>query len=490
MSGVIRLVPNDDVQLYKYDFNLGYRCLDYEISIVTDLETKYTSLISTTGDLEDSINSLMDLTSDEDLLDIYSEYKGDLLSLLRNTEYISFDYSVEEIVKYIKDEPILKTKKILFNDVYDLNPEMIIAIEKAFGNDTSRIYFNVIGNNRLINFKEYSETVLAINKMANEINRFDFSPLEKIMYAYDLVRSRVFKEVDENDDKMKSRTLSSVLLGDKIVCAGYTIVFKTLLKKLGIDANEIIFCDVDNTTGHVRNEIYVKDEKYGVDGVYYFDPTWDSKQSENDDSYLLSYKFFGITKSALDAVDKGKRVDKNFPYYSKHLIQEFQEEVDSKGFQGLSTEVINSINHMSVLILDKQLISKLSFLPYAPKIFRLDKNKIIEDLVSLMEYFNRPLSAEILLQVLFNVRKVQYYSEPQKYTLSMNDIFQIVLRSDWVFKNELFTKAELDKLSKEKVIRIKALQLKIYADISELDKNISQVRLEKVLRLVCEKNKT
>ena len=46
------------------------------------------------------------------------------------------------------------------------------------------------------------------------------------MYAYDMVRDKIYAEVDENDDKMISRNLSTALLGDKIVCLGYANVFK------------------------------------------------------------------------------------------------------------------------------------------------------------------------------------------------------------------------------------------------------------------------
>lgn len=167
-----------------------------------------------------------------------------------------------------------KQKKIVFNDFLELDPTLVNEISSAFGNETSNIYFNLIGNSELITFDEYKATIDKISTMINEIEKYNFSPMEKIMYVYDIVRNKIYIEVDENEDKMLSRNLSSSLLGDKIVCVGYAKIFRTLLQKLGITCKELYLHHPDRKGGHARNVIYVKDEKYDIDGVYYFDPTW------------------------------------------------------------------------------------------------------------------------------------------------------------------------------------------------------------------------
>ena len=35
-----------------------------------------------------------------------------------------------------------------------------------------------------------------LENVCNEIKKFDFSPMEKIMYVYDLVRSRIYIDTD------------------------------------------------------------------------------------------------------------------------------------------------------------------------------------------------------------------------------------------------------------------------------------------------------
>ena len=56
---------------------------------------------------------------------------------------------------------------------------------------------------------------------------------------------------------MNSRNLSSSLLGDKIVCVGYAVIFKTLLQMLEIDCKDIYLLPIDKESGHARNLIYV-----------------------------------------------------------------------------------------------------------------------------------------------------------------------------------------------------------------------------------------
>ena len=120
----------------------------------------------------------------------------------------------------MRRNPVLVTKKIIFEDIFDLSPKLLNEVVEAFGNKTDNIYFQISGNDKIISFKEYKNTIEVINGIVEKIERCNFSPLEKIMYVYDLVRDKVYVEASENEDKMISRNLSSALLGNKIVCVG------------------------------------------------------------------------------------------------------------------------------------------------------------------------------------------------------------------------------------------------------------------------------
>ena len=120
-----------------------------------------------------------------------------------------------------------------------------------------------------------------LNYYKNMILEANLSPVEQIMYAYDLIKSF---EYQENYEKLSStRTIHSIVKDGKIVCAGYSSFFSQLLKELGIECY-----DVSTTVprlnkegkivkyGHARCIAHFNDKKYGINGYYAFDPTWDS----------------------------------------------------------------------------------------------------------------------------------------------------------------------------------------------------------------------
>lgn len=482
MKGRITLTANEDVEPRDYSLYEGVIFVDYDIFINTDLTKDFESLTANADALKNSLDISISLSTDPEDIAFYKNCKANALELLKNAEYVAFDFDLNKIAQYVKDNPILKTKKILFTDAFELDLKIVMQIKEAFGNETDNIYFNVVGNTNFISFDEYCATVKAIDLMVQDIQRFGFSPLETIMYAYDLVRNRVYEEVDKGEDKSNSRSLSSVLLGDKIVCVGYSIIFRTLLEKFNIISREVWLYNFDRTSGHVRNEVYIKDDKYGVNGVYYFDPTWDRKKDENDNSYLASYRYFAMTKRTMDSLDADRYVNTLFPYFSPNMVEVFKDFVGKNNFENLPPEMTKSINHMSGFVYGEPLINKAGLLPNAPKVFRPDKDKIANELTRLVKLFDTPLSADILLKVLYTVRKNQYYSNPEKYKMSIMDFLVIILNSGWSFDSDTIDTCLLSELSSKEKVRIKYRQLQQFSEENNLERNIGQVKLTRLLR--------
>ena len=109
---------------------------------------------------------------------------------------------------------------------------------------------------------------------------------------------RLYKLDEEN--YYKSSDVSSVLTGDSIVCAGYSNVFNAILKCLNIKAAPLI----SKEAKHQRSIIYVQDEKYNIDGVYVFDPTWDRRKNKEDKEYINRYNYFAIPLSVSNETAK------------------------------------------------------------------------------------------------------------------------------------------------------------------------------------------
>ncbi len=170
----------------------------------------------------------------------------------------------DEVKTFTKDEWIIISKK----------SEMIQNYGLSFGvKDKSKIW----------TIDEVANANAKVETSSNEIKKLKLSPLEKILATYLKVSSRkyVSEELDENG--ADSRSLYGVLNSDKIVCVGFTEWMKSILQNLNDPSikayTNAVQITEDNQTSkgfHQNLIMYVKDEKYNLDGYYYFDPTWDS----------------------------------------------------------------------------------------------------------------------------------------------------------------------------------------------------------------------
>lgn len=129
-------------------------------------------------------------------------------------------------------------------------------------------------------FESVCRSNLYLEAWANQINNMkidgkNLSPLEKYYMAYNIVTQ--FKYT-ATEDLSVSRDLISVLTTGNIVCVGYAHVLSALCAKLGIDCTPQYIAINSNELNHMNCCVKIKDEKYGVDGVYYSDPCMDSVQ--------------------------------------------------------------------------------------------------------------------------------------------------------------------------------------------------------------------
>ncbi len=137
---------------------------------------------------------------------------------------------------------------------------------------------------------EFEEMVDSLNTMVSLIESKGLSPLEKLMYAYDMVKANPYVKEAVKNHSGDSRYLHKVLTGDKIVCAGYSRILEELANRLNIPCSYITGNSVKNNSiigRHARNLVYLKDDKYNIDGFFELDATWDSysKESKNKIAY-------------------------------------------------------------------------------------------------------------------------------------------------------------------------------------------------------------
>ena len=106
----------------------------------------------------------------------------------------------------------------------------------------------------------------------------NLSPFEKYIYAYNIVKN--FKEYKECGSPLLARKLYHILINEYVVCVGFCEFLKDLLYKLDVQSAEFSITGKDfkdnSTWGHMRLYVNIKDEKYGINGFYVSDPTWDN----------------------------------------------------------------------------------------------------------------------------------------------------------------------------------------------------------------------
>lgn len=130
-----------------------------------------------------------------------------------------------------------------------------------------------------------------LDMLVAPINNSAMSPYEKYIAVYDIVKN--FKKYKfEQNNPQESRDVYCILDNDSMVCVGYSAMLQTLLKRVGIKCQGI----GAHTNGepHQRNLVEIKDEKYGIDAIFFADATWDNyKEFEHE----LGYNFLNIPLS-------------------------------------------------------------------------------------------------------------------------------------------------------------------------------------------------
>lgn len=241
---------------------------------------------------------------------------------------------IEELTKYCKtiNKIIFETDKIeKTKEIYDLLIKNNIKINKISCtlknknysnsdieklreiNKTSEV--NIIYNENYNNasLEDFINMREALNYYTSVINENNLSQVEKIMYAYDIVKTFEYKENKENS--LSPREISSIIKTGDIVCVGYSELLNQILKELGIKAskcsiyvNQLEYGEPEvqlhniTTPNHECSLIKIDDDKYNIHGIYFFDTTTD-RTTENLDNYntfaisMLEYKERYIDKA-------------------------------------------------------------------------------------------------------------------------------------------------------------------------------------------------
>ena len=294
--------------------------------------------------------------------------------IANNSVFLSKNYSDEELAKIAISANEENAETIVITRDIALNSEMIAKICRHFragdvrisipiGNTSKSTIFNedeteilkqnfaTLESNNFStlfvegeDFSNYSgytldETLQASSKISNWAKKIngarifgrEFSPLEKFIYAYELVTSFSYQKSNDAtlDDRMDSRNLVKVLNGDKIVCIGYASMLAELCKRIGIPCIVQLAVDgVDEkedfkSINHAICKVYINDLMYDCNGMFNSDPSKDSSKA----SLGKTINHALLTDEELNILYSGKIKLAGESWFYTETINEFMQAV-------------------------------------------------------------------------------------------------------------------------------------------------------------------
>ncbi len=195
-----------------------------------------------------------------------------------NKDRINYTYTKEELDLLFELDSYIKEhggKGVLFREFLEIDNEEDLK-------DAWTLHQVISVNNN-------------IDRLVNVIKKNNYSPFETMVFLHKYFTTHFFYNKGELEE---SRILPGIYFNAKIVCSGYASLLKAVIDRLdnpNLKA-DIMGCKLFNKeppykieSSHCQNFIYIKDDKYDIDGYYIEDLTYDCKKlfhgSRNDGGF-------------------------------------------------------------------------------------------------------------------------------------------------------------------------------------------------------------
>lgn len=355
--------------------------------------------------------------------------------------------------------------------------EKILSQFKTKELENLNIQINYLDQSNMVTLKELYHTAVTVDIITRQIQKYNLTPLEQIIYAYDIVKERKYNEC--NDDKDNSRDLDKIIDNTYIVCVGHSNLLIAILENLGINAKPLI----STKSKHQRTAVYIKDEKYKIDGVYAFDPCFDSRKTDN---YINNYNYFGLllNESEIDSPSNTNEIN-NISY--EELLSIYDESDMS-----LEDRIINIQKTEYMLKRAFDFINEPAFDTIADTIKayifadEIDKKLVYEIYKKYYsKYHPEKIKPIVMFNALYNVRLIEYYEgiintlEEDKIIEAVRDreVSQIITYDECNDKTEKFIKS----LEKDYQV-LNTLNHELYKKREVLEEKQIHIKLLKLLR--------
>lgn len=193
-------------------------------------------------------------------------------------------------------------------------------------------------------FEEFKGLVASLKWYREIINNSNLSPAEKIMFAFDIMKTFSYNE--SQNSKNDSRYPHRIIETGNIVCVGYASMLKQILKnmdnniKIGSFGVSCYDSQGEFLGGHERSLAEVDDDKYDIHGIFALDATWDSVKKEFAEvkkyTALDLYRYFLVAARDYKGIFPNDTVPDIFKYdelEEGRLLNEYKSAFE--GFKGM-----------------------------------------------------------------------------------------------------------------------------------------------------------
>lgn len=208
--------------------------------------------------------------------------------------------SIEKVKLLLEGLPNIddaKIEKYIMKDIDNHEKEKInnmsfINIDTwnvAYSKEKNRYSITSLAKYRMVN--EW------IDRVIEEVNNPSFSLMDKVCSLYDKVK------LLEYDSRAKYGRIPEIICDGKANSYGYNLLFKELLYICDIPAKIEKF-KIDDEDNFITM-VVINDDKYEIDGVYFFDPSSDTishDQYKNNLAKRINYNFFAMTMDKLKSL--------------------------------------------------------------------------------------------------------------------------------------------------------------------------------------------
>lgn len=447
--------PNlEEIELARYaQENYLLTEEDYNILKQSNLKKIKTSGVS--EELKDNFDPLISYNVDRFLISYnkYSDLSKEQIHLnekVTKEDIENLKYLTNNKTKIIIEEENIEDAIVITTRLKELGKENHVVIDI---NNKELVTPKILSNTNYLN--EYTDIRIGLDIIPiNEYLRLEkilyqmvepacnLSPFERYIYAYNVVKQ--YKQYKENEkNKSASRNLYAILENEYMVCVGYSHMLEDLLNKSGIksiyrsmgiddsydkkDEKEVVKI---NRNGHARRFVYINDPKYGIDGFYVADPTWDNDLKNDLYNHLL-----------LTNEEETETKRYNFlptSVYSSSIelmniqsIEEFYQKInfylDRNPEYNLKDLISNSIDDIRKL--DNNFMKKLEEkYPEIQDFFNLWPNEK-EILYEIGEYLltkvNKPVSGQTIMSAVSEVYQKAYHLEGEELHNKIKETIEI-----------------------------------------------------------------